>query len=198
MQASLAKALVEFQSKLTSIPKNREAGVGKFSFTYSDLSDILNTVRPILAACKLSIVQHVKQEGSMLQLETTLLHESGESLTMAFPFVVNNFIDMQKYGAAISYMRRYSLLCVLCLNSEDEMEQIPEGEKPIKVDEPKVDPKISDEQLEILDEHLAFLPDFKAEVMQKMKLKKLSDLPAKLFDRLLETCKRKISESTPF
>lgn len=198
MQAALAKALVEFQSKLTSIPKNREAGQGKFSFTYSDLSDILNTVRPILAACKLSIVQNVKQDGNTLLLETTLLHESGEAISMAFPFVVNTFIDMQKYGAAISYMRRYSLLCVLCLNSEDEMEQIPEGEKPIKVEEPKVEPKISNEQLEVLDEHFAFLPEFKTEVMQKMKLKKLGDLPAKLYDRLLETCKRKISEATPF
>lgn len=198
MQPALAKALVEFQSKLTSIPKNREAGVGKFSFTYSDLSDILNTIRPILSACKLSIVQNVKQEGPTLLLETTVVHESGESISMSFPFVVNTFLDMQKYGAAISYMRRYSLLCVLCLNSEDEMEQIPEGEKPIKVDQPKEEAKITEQQLETLDEHLAFLPEFKAEVMQKMKLKKLSDLPAKLFDRLLETCKRKISESTPF
>lgn len=198
MQPALAKSLVEFQSKLTSIPKSREAGTGKYSFTYSDLSDILTTIRPILASCKLTIFQNVIQEGKELFLETSIIHESGEMITTKSPFIMNIFTDMQKYGAAISYMRRYALLCALSLNSEDEMEHIPEGEKPVRIEEPKTEPVITEEQCEALNQHLDLLPEFKKELLVKMKLKKIGDLPARHFERLLETCKRKINETTPF
>ena len=116
LSAAFAAAFAEF----ADVPK--EAKNDFFKSKYATLATVLGTIRPILAKHGLAVLQFPavsSDSARVLALETTLLHASGEwiSLTTEVPMVK---ADPQGYGSAMTYTRRYSLLAVLGLAAEDD------------------------------------------------------------------------------
>lgn len=107
--ALLAAALVAAQSELSNPPKSRTAKGTKFSYTYADLSDVIDVVRPVLSKHGLAIV-HLMQlrqgesEGNILVAR--LIHASGQYLDSVYP--VPSGLAAQELGSWMTYMRRYS------------------------------------------------------------------------------------------
>ena len=88
---------------------------------YAPLNEILNTVRPVLAENGFSIIQTPKiDEKGEVMVQTLLLHKSGAM--MAFPSLKSKAVkaDIQGIGAAITYLRRFSVSAVLGIASEDD------------------------------------------------------------------------------
>jgi hypothetical protein len=117
----LSAALVGALGKLSDVPKGRTADTGKYRYTYADLGDLLGMARPILAGHGLAVLQPVTVEpdSSDVLVYTTLLHESGQWLTLA-PLRMAAGTTQQATGSAITYGRRYALLAALGLAAEDD------------------------------------------------------------------------------
>lgn len=106
-------ALINVQSSLEAVPKK-----GKnphFGNTYVELEDALAEAVPKLNAQNIFLSQTVDQNC----LLTTLLHISGQWIESAVP-LVNKKGDDQGQGGSISYTRRYGLLSILGIPTEDD------------------------------------------------------------------------------
>ena len=110
----MIKALIKFHDEAPSITKSTDAQYGKFA----DLATILTTIRPTMKECGLTITQ-IFQEGHLV---TTLWHVSGEHLQSTVELVTagGRGNALHTWGGAVTYQRRYSLLSILNLATEDD------------------------------------------------------------------------------
>ena len=116
MTKEITTALCKFIQEVGTIEEKSDAQYDKFA----DLSRVLSTVNPALAANNLAVVHTTKVVEGKNILITNLLHTSGESITSEM-LLPNNTggggNPMHKEGGAITYCRRYSLLAILGLNA---------------------------------------------------------------------------------
>lgn len=88
---------------------------------YSPLNEVLNTVRPVLAENGFSVIQipKVDEKGDVL-VQTILMHKSGAMIS--FPSLKSKAVkaDIQGLGAAITYLRRFSISSILGVASEND------------------------------------------------------------------------------
>ena len=116
MTKEITAALCKFIQQVGTIEEKDTAQYGKFA----DLSTVLSTVNPALAANGLAVVHTTKVLDGKNILITNLLHTSGESITSEMLLPVNTGgrgNPMHQEGGAITYCRRYSLLAILGLNA---------------------------------------------------------------------------------
>lgn len=112
--AELSKAMVCFQGKLVTVKK--ESKNPYFNNKYASLSAIIEAVQKPLTECGLAVVQLPSGQN---QLETILMHESGEFISEMYEMKPTKN-DPQGLGSAITYQRRYALGAVLCLNIDED------------------------------------------------------------------------------
>ena len=116
---NLAAALIAAQSEFPKPQKNARANYG----SYSDITEILSVLRPVLNRHGLFLGQRVKQADAGLIVETFVLHSSGESLSfgeMFMPVTAQKGNLAQGYGSAETYARRYSLCAAFGLEADDD------------------------------------------------------------------------------
>ena len=77
----IAAAYVAAQAEMPEITKGRKANVGNYSYTYADLGDTINAVRPVLVKHGLAIAQDVSRHERMIEVFTMIVHRSGESVS---------------------------------------------------------------------------------------------------------------------
>ena len=117
LTAALAKAQGQFQA----VPK-----LGHNPFLKNDyvqLDDIITAIRGPLSQNGIAWVQPLTGNGDELVLETLLLHESGEWMSCSAPIQTQadkGLSNLQSFGKALSYMRRYMLTTMLGINSGDD------------------------------------------------------------------------------
>lgn len=116
---NLAAALVETQAQLGNVTKTNTANAGQYAYSYADLGSVLAYARPVLAAHGLAITQTAEVDGDDVLVWTTLLHSSGEFL-MARPIRLPAGKTVQQTGSAVTYGRRYALLALLSIGTEDD------------------------------------------------------------------------------
>jgi hypothetical protein len=114
----LFKALAQFQSECPIIPKGKKG----FGYNYAELSKTIEIIRPILHKNKIGFTQLIHGSGN---LKTIIFHtEFGQSLES--DFVLPSGIELkgmnlfQTDGAKFTYYKRYCLLSMLAVFSEDE------------------------------------------------------------------------------
>ena len=103
MTKEITKALCKFIQTVGTIEEKDTAQYGKFA----DLSTVLSTVNPALAANGLAVVHTTKVEDNKNILITNLLHISGESITSEMVLPVNTGgrgNPMHQEGGAITYL----------------------------------------------------------------------------------------------
>lgn len=116
--AELAQALTTAQAELKN-PYNT-ADNPFYKSKYAPLPDVLNIVRPILAKHGLSIIQTPKGEGTLIGVETLILHSSGQYILCEPYFLPLVKSDAQAAGGAVTYARRYALNAVLGISGEED------------------------------------------------------------------------------
>jgi len=115
----LATALAKAQSELGSAKKDSRG----HGYNYSDLSTVIDLAKSVLPKHGISYSQLVGNapEG-YASVTTFLMHTSGQfigSETVIKIPDMRGVNDTQKFGAALSYGRRYSLQAILGMASED-------------------------------------------------------------------------------
>lgn len=121
----MPKAFLEAQKKITAVIRTKTADL-KFQtksgstvtqkMAYADLAAVIEAIKEPLNEAKISFMQYTNGGD----LETMLLHESGEYIAMKMPVLFQKEKDPQAFGSGLTYAKRYSLQTILGLPSEDD------------------------------------------------------------------------------
>jgi len=124
---ALVKAKKQMNFVLIEDQKKNAGGV---NVSYAQLSNILIAVTPSLLDNGVTIIQTSEpaDAGSII-IYTGLYHESGQYILSKakWPVPTNNKNIMWGIGSAISYLRRYELLCILGLSTSDDDNAVQAG-----------------------------------------------------------------------
>lgn len=113
----LATALAKAQGMIDDATKT---GMNPaFRSKYADLAAVRAVIREPLAVNDLAIVQAPRTVDNAVEVETMLLHKSGEFIAETLRMPVNKW-DAQGIGSGITYARRYGLMAILSIASEDD------------------------------------------------------------------------------
>lgn len=138
MANALMTALAKAQQEFAPIVKNKK---NYNKGTYADLTAILEAVKPALLAHGIVILQspvtrYLENNLFVVDIVTTICHgESGETFEGVLSMPAKN--DAQAIGSAITYGRRYALVSMLSLSTEDD----DDGEEAVKPAQPRQQPQ---------------------------------------------------------
>lgn len=118
---NLSVALLKAQKNIGAATKGSKNPF--FKSTYADLGSVMEACKDALNNEGISVLQPVTSTEQGDYVETILLHESGEHISSSMKLVLSKQ-DMQSYGSAVSYARRYSLQSLVFIPAEDD-----DGEK---------------------------------------------------------------------
>lgn len=92
-----------------------------FKSKYADLASVMAACLPSLNAHGIAVIQPTYQnEAGAHFVKTVLVHgETGETAECAVPLIVSKN-DMQGYGSAVTYARRYGLMSMAGIAPEDD------------------------------------------------------------------------------
>jgi hypothetical protein len=114
----IATALAKAQTNMGKALK--QANNPHFRSKYADLGNVMDACLPALNEAGIALIQPTGEDEHGRYVETTLIHgESGESLTCRVPLIVAKN-DMQGYGSAVTYARRYGLMAMAGIAPEDD------------------------------------------------------------------------------
>lgn len=120
----LYAALAAAQAEITNPSKDKVAKVptktgGSYSYSYADIADVLNTVRPVLSKHGLAVVQLPVMANGDLILKTRITHKTGQWIESDYP-VCQIGGDHRVMGAALTYARRYALCPMLGIAADED------------------------------------------------------------------------------
>lgn len=115
--SELATALAKAQGAIDDAQKGSKNP--HFNSRYADLAAVRAAIREPLAVNDLSYVQFARVAGSTVEIETMLLHKTGEYMAETLAMPVGK-MDAQGIGSAITYARRYSLMAMVGIAPDDD------------------------------------------------------------------------------
>lgn len=202
--AELNSALAKAQANYEEVTFNRTNPY--LDLMYVDLSHLKRATRKALAANNLATIQFVEtpDDGSTI-LHTRLLHSSGQWFeTRARILPVKN--DVAAYESALNVQKRLSFMSLLGIvpvddpgDDDGEMAMVKSNQYIATGPSEKLDPKkqsrdvIAKHELEELEHELKDFPDLASNLLERLMLQSLADLPASQYRSTL-TRIRKIKE----
>jgi hypothetical protein len=111
--AALAAAQMQMGKALKDVRNDH------FKSKYADLSNVMDACLPALNANGIAVYQPTIDEDGQRYVKTVLAHVTGETLECRVPLIVNKN-DMQGYGSAVTYARRYGLMGMAGIAPEDD------------------------------------------------------------------------------
>jgi hypothetical protein len=115
---SIATALASAQINMGKALK--QANNPHFRSKYADLGSVMDACLPALNEHGIAVIQPTGEDDTGRFVETIMIHgESGEQLSCRVPLIVSKN-DMQGYGSAVTYARRYGLMAMAGIAPEDD------------------------------------------------------------------------------
>lgn len=115
---SIGAALAAAQAEMG--PALKSANNPHFRTKYADLSSVTEACLPALSAHGIAVIQPPYDDDTGRYVKTVLIHgETGETLECRVPLIVQKN-DMQGYGSAVTYARRYGLMSMAGIAPEDD------------------------------------------------------------------------------
>lgn len=114
---NIAAALAAAQAEMDKALK--QSNNPAFRSKYADLGNVMDACMPALTRHGIALIQPTGEDASGRFVETILLHASGERLSCRVPLILGKN-DMQGYGSAVTYARRYGLMCMAGIAPEDD------------------------------------------------------------------------------
>lgn len=113
----LPAAFIKLQKELEPIKKDAQGNRSK----YASLTNVVQGVQQALSANDFVLFHTMRTGGAASAcMETVLLHKSGEHISSTIEVPIAKLNDPQAYGSAMTYGRRYSIMALLGLVTEDD------------------------------------------------------------------------------
>lgn len=114
----IASALAAAQMEMGKALKQSENP--HFRSKYADLGNVMDACLEPLNRHGIAVIQPTGEDEHGRHVKTILIHgESGETLECTVPLIVQKN-DMQGYGSAVTYARRYGLMAMAGIAPEDD------------------------------------------------------------------------------
>ena len=115
----LFKALAEFQDEVPVIHEETKG----YNYTYASINSVFKTIKPLLKEKGLGFTQFLNGDS----LDTYLFHiKTGQkiesSILIPKGVVLKGQNEFQTLGSGITYLRRYSLACLLGLITDKDID----------------------------------------------------------------------------
>lgn len=170
---SIATALAAAQINMGKALK--QASNPHFRSKYADLGSVMDACLPALNERGIAVIQPTGEDDLGRFVQTILIHgESGEQLSCRVPLIVGKN-DMQGYGSAVTYARRYGLMAMAGIAPEDDDGNAAAKAAP-KQEAPK---KISAEQFQAINDLIFDTETDEAKFCAYYKVEELHDMNAK-------------------
>lgn len=186
MSATAIKAFAAAQSAMGKAIKATKND--HFKSKYADLSAVQEACFPALHANGFAIVQPNGVDEVGEYVETIFMHESGERFSNKIYLKVGK-PDMQGYGSAITYARRYGLMGLAGIAPEDD-DGNAAARSPVVADRRLLSADQFRELRDLLDQSASdearFLAFFKLEALEEMPVEKFAAATAMLRKKLTE------------
>lgn len=128
--AQIAEALAKAQGAIDDASKN---GINPhFRSKYADLAAVRSVIREPLAVNDIAIVQMPRTIENMVEVETMLVHKSGEFISESLRLPVGKW-DAHGIGSGITYARRYGLMALLGIATDDDDGNAAVEKMPVKM-----------------------------------------------------------------
>ena len=115
---TLYGALVKLRGTLNNPDKKSKNP--QWGSYYCKLEDLIQHVREPLSSHGLTFVQNIVNEEKSVMAQTTIIHQSGETLTLDGPAVLIDKFTPQGVGAACTYAKRYGICSAFGIESDDD------------------------------------------------------------------------------
>lgn len=113
----LPAAFIKLQTELKPIKKEALGNRGK----YASLTAVVQGIEEPLHANDFVLFHTMRQGGAATaSMETVLLHKSGEHISSTIEVPIAKMNDPQAFGSAMTYGRRYSIMALLGLVTDDD------------------------------------------------------------------------------
>lgn len=119
---NIGPALLSSQISMPHTHADKTGQIGNRRYTYSDLTQLIPLVLPILNQNGLVVIQSPSYggDGRTLNLTTMIIHaQSGEWIRDTASMPLADY-DPQGFGSAVTYLRRYALEAIFELVDEDD------------------------------------------------------------------------------
>jgi hypothetical protein len=131
---NILKKIAAFQQEVPTILKNKKG----YSYQYANLTIIFETINPLMKKHGLGFYQRIINN----KLITTIFDpDTGEKMESVMPFIegvqLKGMNEFQVLGSQITYLRRYSLACMLGLVTDEDRDA--EGKQEKKKPKPPED-----------------------------------------------------------
>ena len=114
---AIAPALVKAQALIEDAVK--DSSNPAFRSKYADLSAVLAVIRKPMADNELCVLQSPDRSDGGVEVETRILHKSGEWISQSCFIPITKW-DAHGTGSGITYGRRYGLMSIFCIGTEDD------------------------------------------------------------------------------
>lgn len=115
--AEIATALSKAQGQIEAATKGSMNPA--FRSKYADINALRDAIREPLAVNDLSLIQFPRTLDGRVEVETMILHKSGEYMSETLSMPVGK-PDAHGIGSAITYARRYGMSAMLNLAADDD------------------------------------------------------------------------------
>lgn len=114
----IATALAKAQANMgKAIKANKN---DHFRSKYADLGNVMDACLPALNEAGIAVIQPIGSDEQGLYVKTVFIHgESGEDIQCRVPLILGKN-DMQGFGSAVTYARRYGLMAMAGIAPEDD------------------------------------------------------------------------------
>lgn len=124
---ALLEGLANAQAEFVTLPKDKNG----YNYKYTDLDTVISSTKPVLAKNKLGFMQSLTTlENGKWAITTRLFHAGGEWIEDTTPLPDVSLAKgnaAQNIGAAITYMKRYTLCAMLGISSDEDPDGKPDG-----------------------------------------------------------------------
>ena len=124
---TILEALAKAQAEFPTLPKDKNG----YNYKYTDLDTVISTLRPILTKHGLGFMQSLTTtEVGKAAITTRLFNTAGEWLEDTTPLPDISLAKgnaAQNIGAAITYMKRYTLCAFLGVSCDEDPDGKPDG-----------------------------------------------------------------------
>jgi hypothetical protein len=143
---AIAPALVKAQALIEDAVK--DSSNPAFRSKYADLSAVLAVIRKPMADNDLCVLQSPDRSDGGVEVETRILHKSGEWISQSCFIPITKW-DAHGTGSGITYGRRYGLMSIFCIGTEDDDGNTAVQSGP-SAPAKKVTPKADDKYIKIM------------------------------------------------
>ena len=113
----IAAALAKAQTEMG--PALKQSNNPAFRSKYADLGNVIDACLPALNSNGIAVIQPIGEDDMGRFVKTVLVHSSGETLECRVPLIIGKN-DMQGFGSAVTYARRYGLMAMAGIAPEDD------------------------------------------------------------------------------